>query len=60
MPRFYQNVLTGEKVEVKSLDEDDFYLENAANWSRIEQPPVAPKPEPVKDPVAKPAPKQKG
>ncbi len=40
MSRFYQNVLTGEKVEVKTLDEDDFYIENKANWSRIPAPPV--------------------
>ena len=38
MSRFYQNVLSGEKVEVKTLDEDDFYLENKANWSRIPAP----------------------
>jgi hypothetical protein len=49
MARWYQNVLTGVQVEVKSLDEDDFYVENAANWSRIAAPPgkeekLAPKP----------------
>jgi len=39
MSRWYQNVLTGKQVEVKTLDEDDFYVENAANWSRIPEPP---------------------
>ena len=44
MSRWYQNVLTGEQVEVKTLDEDDFYVENAANWSRIPDPPKVEKP----------------
>jgi hypothetical protein len=39
MARWYQNVLTGEQVEVKTLDEDDFFVENSANWSRIPTPP---------------------
>lgn len=47
MSRWYQNVLTGKKVEVQTLEEDDFYQANAANWSRIE-PPNQPKLEPVK------------
>ena len=51
MSRFYQNVLSGEKVEVKTLEEDDFYLENKANWSRIPAPPEA-----TPEPVAAPAP----
>jgi len=38
MARWYQNVLTGEQVEVKTLDEDDFYVENKANWCRIKGP----------------------
>jgi hypothetical protein len=35
MSRFYQNVLTGKQVEVKSLEEDDYYQDNPANWVRI-------------------------
>lgn len=35
MARFYQNVLTGQQVEVKTFDEEDFYLDNQANWCRI-------------------------
>jgi hypothetical protein len=44
MARFYQNVLTGQQVEVKTFEEEDFYLENQANWCRIKAlsvPPVA-------------------
>ena len=41
MARWYQNVLTGEKVEVKTLADDDFYVDNKANWSRIVAPPEA-------------------
>ena len=55
MSRFYQNVLSGEKVEVKTLEEDDFYLENAANWSRIPTPPEAETPAPAAAPPKKPA-----
>lgn len=58
MARWYQNVLTGEQVEVKTLEEDDFYAENAANWSRIPAPPAAVKPEPP-EPMKKPAAKKK-
>ena len=35
MARWYQNVLTGKQVEVKTLEDDDFYVDNKANWSRI-------------------------
>jgi hypothetical protein len=35
MARFYQNVLTGQQVEVKTFDEEDFYLDNPANWVRV-------------------------
>lgn len=59
LSRFYQNVLTGQKVEVKTLDEDDFYMENSANWSRIPEPPAVERPEPVAAPI-KHAPKKKG
>ena len=52
MSRWYQNVLTGQQVEVKTLDEDDFYVENKANWSRITAPPGAEKPT-EKKPAAK-------
>jgi hypothetical protein len=38
MARWYQNVLTGQQVEVKTLDEDDFYVDNKANWCRIAAP----------------------
>ena len=50
MARWYQNVLSGVQVEVKTLDEDDFYVENVANWSRIPgpQPTEKPAPEPKK------------
>jgi hypothetical protein len=53
MSRWYQNVLTGEQVEVKTLDEDDFYVENKANWSRIAAPPEAVKPGAASKPAAK-------
>ena len=39
MSRWYQNVLTGEQREVKTLEEDDFYVEHVANWARIPAPP---------------------
>lgn len=60
MARWYQNVLTGVQVEVKTLDEDDFYAENAANWSRIPAPPATAKPveKPAAPPVEKPAAKK--
>lgn len=52
MAHWYQNVLTGEQREVKTLDDDDFYVENVANWARI----VAPSPEPQLDqPVPEPS-----
>lgn len=54
MARWYQNVLTGEQVEVKTLDEDDYYVENKSNWSRIVAPPKAEK-KPAPAPAA-PAP----
>jgi hypothetical protein len=38
MSRFYQNVLTGKQVEVTTLEDDDFYVENSANWCRIAAP----------------------
>ena len=60
MARWYQNVLTGEQREVKSLEEDDFYQDNASNWCRIKVPPGAEKPAPAKQGVQKPAPKAKG
>jgi hypothetical protein len=50
MARWYQNVLTGQQVEVKSLEEDDFYAENPGNWARIAGPPRA---EAAKKPAAK-------
>lgn len=40
MARWYQNVLTGEQIEVKTLAEDDFYQDNKANWARIVAPPA--------------------
>lgn len=47
MSRWYQNVLTGAQVEVKTLKEDDFYQENSANWARIAAPtPTESTPEP--------------
>ena len=50
MSRWYQNVLTGAQVEVKTLEEDDFYALNAGNWARIEAPsPVEPVPYGVSD-----------
>lgn len=49
MARWYQNVLTGKQVEVKTLDDDDFYQDNKANWCRIAAPS---KPAPVAAPAA--------
>jgi hypothetical protein len=40
--RFYQHVLTGERVEVKTLDEDDFYVANSSVWARVEEPASVP------------------
>ena len=37
---------------MKTLEEDDFYLENKANWSRIAAPPEAVKPEAAKPAVS--------
>lgn len=61
MARWYQNVLTGEQVEVKTLEEDDYYVDNAPNWARIAAP--MPEPEPASeeqpapdDPVVEPEP----
>jgi hypothetical protein len=42
MSRWYQNVLTGVRVEVKTLEEDDFYAANSGNWARV-YPAEAPK-----------------
>lgn len=42
MSRWYQNVLTGEQREVKTLAEDDYYVDNAPNWARIKAPSPAP------------------
>ena len=54
MSRWYQNVLTGEQVEVKTLEEDDYYVENKANWCRIAAPPGAEKAAlPMKEPAPK-------
>lgn len=56
MARWYQNVLTGEQREVKTLDEDDYYVDNAANWSCIVAPPGSEeKPVPAKPPAKKKA-----
>ena len=38
MSRWYQHVFTGEKVEVKTLDDDDRYAAETV-WSRIPAPP---------------------
>jgi hypothetical protein len=35
MSRWYQNVLTGQQVEVTTLEEDEFYAVNSGNWARI-------------------------
>ncbi|MEN6426107.1 MAG: hypothetical protein ABFE13_12130 [Phycisphaerales bacterium] len=43
MSRWYQHVLTGEKVEVHTLEEDDKYVDVSV-WSRIQVPPEAAKP----------------
>jgi hypothetical protein len=45
MSRWYQNVLTGKRVEVKTLEEDDFYADNASNWARVEPRKLESKPE---------------
>ena len=45
MARWYQNTLTGQKVEVTSLKDDDFYAQNPANWARID----GPTPDPAAD-----------
>ena len=37
MSRWYQHVLSGEKVEVKTLEEDDQYV-GVSVWSRIPAP----------------------
>jgi len=52
---WFQNVLTGEQREVKTLDEADFYVKNVANWCRIKAPsPSAAKPKAAPKPTAKP------
>jgi hypothetical protein len=56
MSRWYQNVLTGKQVEVKTLEEDDFYAANAPNWARIAAPsPAEKKVAPKAEFVAAPA-----
>jgi len=50
MSRWYQNTLTGQQVEVKTLEDDDYYAANAPNWSRIAPPPLA-----ADDPAPAPA-----
>lgn len=50
MSRWYQHMLTGEQAEVKTLEEDDYYVENASTWSRISSP-APPEPEPEPEPV---------
>ena len=40
MGRWYQNVLTGEQVEVHTFEEEDRYLDTPP-WSRIPAPPDA-------------------
>jgi hypothetical protein len=56
MARWYQNVLTGEQREVKTLAEDDYYVDNAHNWARIAAPMPMPEPEPEPDPADEPMP----
>lgn len=51
MVRHYQHALTGARVEVKTLAEDDFYAE-ASVWVRVAA--ASKEPEAV-EPVAKPA-----
>jgi hypothetical protein len=51
MARWYQNVLTGEQREVKTLAEDDYYVDNAPNWARIAPPPTADEPVPAAAPA---------
>lgn len=41
MSRWYQHVLTGCQVEVKTLEEDDQYSAPGSNWVRIAPPPGA-------------------
>ena len=59
MARWYQNVLTGEQREVKTLAEDDYYVDNAPNWARIAAPMPEPEPEPVDEPMPEPEPAKK-
>lgn len=49
MARWYQNALTGQQVEVKTLEEDDFYAENSSNWVRVN--PTPPEEQPDGDQV---------
>lgn len=58
MSRWYQHVLSGERVEVKSLEEDDFYAENVSNWARVSAP--APVQGPESGPVLPPPQKRTG
>lgn len=60
MSRWYQNVLTAEVVEVTTLEEDDYYVANASNWSRIERPPCASPVGQVKAPTISAAKKKHG
>lgn len=56
MSRWYQNVLTGQQVEVRTLAEDDYYVENASNWARIVAPSPVLEPEPEPEPELGPEP----
>lgn len=53
--RWYQHVFTGEQVEVKTIAEDDEYIDVSV-WSRIPGPSPA---EPGQPPVEKKAPARK-
>lgn len=48
MSRWYQHMLTGRQVEVKTLEEDDQYSAPGSNWVRIVPPPGATSPPPKK------------
>ena len=54
-----RNILTGEQREVKTLAEDDYYVDNAPNWARIAAPMPEPEPEPVDEPMPEPEPAKK-
>lgn len=59
MSRWYQNALTGQKVEVKTLDEDDYYAANRSNWVRVAAPPVVVRPAAVPPVIGGPPPSDK-